>query len=193
MFASRDRYQEHATLFRQKETPCRLKPPLPLDFTPTPRGPRLACSHSPPASRCRHSALFYSEHFCAAHRAHTLGGRSAVLEHNPPWVLYLPLLSTLHAICCCHHSLLLFLLLPYCYYKSEVLSIPIGLWQEISQDSGGADTSPGMFDLPLASHIGRSSSDEPAAPPASLSIASGISLFPIQPSSGIVAARQSVP
>jgi hypothetical protein len=151
------------------------------------------CGRSIPVSCCKHSALLYSEYFCAAHRAHTLGGRSAVLERNPPWVLYLPLLSTLHAICCCHHSLLLFLLLLYCCYMSEALSIPVGLWQDISQDFGVPDTTLSIFGLPPASHVRYSSSAEPAAPALSLSGVSGISLFPIQPSSEIVAVLQSVP
>ena len=52
---------------------------------------------------CRgYLAFLYSEYFCAAHRADTLGGWSAVLEHDPPWVAYLPLSSALHAISCCH-------------------------------------------------------------------------------------------
>ncbi len=166
---------------------------LPMDFTRTTRVPPPVYSPSKPAARCRCSAFFYSEYFCAAHRAHTLGGRSAVLEHNPPRVLYLPLLSTLHAISCCHHSLLLFLLLVYCYYKSKALSIPARLQQARSRDYADLDRSQGILDLRLADHVRHSSSDELAAPELSLSVASGISLFPIHPSSEIVAVPQSVP
>jgi hypothetical protein len=93
------------------------------------------------AGCCRYLALLYSEYFCAAHRADTLSGRPAVLEHDPPRVLYLPLLSALHAISCCHHSLLLVLLLLYCYYSGEALSIPVGLQQEGLQDAGERHTS----------------------------------------------------
>ena len=105
----------------------------------------------------RYLALFYSEDFRAAYRAGTLSGWSAVLEHYPPRIPYLPLLSTLHTISCCHHYLLLFLLLLYCYFKSKALSIPLGLWQERSQDFGEPDRSSGISDFPLASHIRTSS------------------------------------
>jgi len=98
-----------------------------LDFTQTQAEPSPLRDPSTPGDRRRYSAFLYSEYFCAAHRTDTLGCRSAILEHNPPWVAYLPLFPTLHAISRCHRALLLFLLLLYCYCKSIALSIPFRL------------------------------------------------------------------
>jgi hypothetical protein len=115
------------------------------------------CRPARPVTAARYSALLYSEYLCAAHRTDTLGGWSAILEHNPPRVAYLSLLPALHAISCCHGSLLLFLLLLYCYYKSKALSIPLGLWKQTSQDFDEPGTRRSAFDFPLTSHIQHSS------------------------------------
>jgi hypothetical protein len=127
---------------------------LPLvEFTQARTEARPVRDPSTPGDRRRYLAFLYSEYFCAAHRTDTLGGWSAILEHNPPWVAYLPLSPTLHAISCCHRALLLFLLLLYCYYKSTALSIPFGLSQQRLQDFGKPDTNRRPFDFLLLGHM----------------------------------------
>jgi hypothetical protein len=119
-----------ATTYHEQPT----RPPVRL--TSKPQEATSARRFSRPGDSGRYSALLYSEYFCAAHGADALSGWSAILEHNPPWIAYLPLSPTLHAVSCRHRALLLFLLLLYCYYKSKALSIPFGLLQQRSQDSG---------------------------------------------------------
>jgi hypothetical protein len=99
------------------------------------------CCPSRPADGRSYLAFLYPEYFCAAHWTDTLGSRSAILEHNPSWAAHFPLLPTLHAVSCCHRALLVFLLLLYCYYKSNPLSIPLELLQRRLQDSDGLGAS----------------------------------------------------
>jgi len=126
-----------------------------VGFTHTQTKPRPVRDPSTLGDRRRYLAFLYSEYFCAANRTDTLSGRSAILEHNPPRVAYLPLSPALHAISCRHRTLLLFLLLLYCYYKSKALSIPSGLLQQRFQDFGKPHRNRRVFDFLLLGHMCR--------------------------------------
>ena len=92
-----------------------------------------------------YSAFFYPEYLRPTHRTDTLGGRSAILEHDPSRIAYLPLFPAFHAISRCHSTLLLLLLWLYCYYKSKALSIPSGLGQQRLHDPGTPGRDPRLF------------------------------------------------
>lgn len=65
----------------------------------------------------KHLKSPYPEYPCPTIRADTLHCRPFIFERNLPWVLYLYLFSTFHAISC-YHSILLTLLLQIRWLSS---------------------------------------------------------------------------